>query len=448
MLRIQIPYSKVLLNPMDYDPSSFDQLLKDFVSKFGKESMILEVFNENIQYLLFMRESQPYWACANDGETFSPMTIREFFLKVIKTQFPRIVIYQTDILLFHSLLVYFQKKPELKVSTTLVDLDEILDRVEQRGANAIISARQPGNFLMLRYQKGKPIASYYGFTGNSQSDANRREEFLVRVYTLSSHRPFEINLFTDLTVTHSEDARTIPDNFEGSIVNLFTGRPPKLVVKLKNRPLKTYTLSGHKMSIGRLQDNDIVIDNLSVSRKHAVIESTRDGFVVSDLGSKNGTFVNGEKIDKVHLSNGDVITIGKYDVVFQTSENDAQDITDLDQTVIIPNFNMKRDQNQFHVHFPLSSNITPKLFRRSKMEEYVIDKDRFKIGKGRDADIKIGGLFGPRVEVEIVKEENDFILQKVKGKENIRINGEEMEKKILEEEDLILIGKEEFVFKR
>jgi len=82
------------------------------------------------------------------------------------------------------------------------------------------------------------------------------------------------------------------------------------------------------------------------------------------------------------------------------------------------------------------------------MEEYPLTKEKIVIGRTKDADIKIGGIFGPRVKVEIVKADTDYILQKVDGSSSVKVNGEEMEHKILEEEDLITIGKEEFVFKR
>ena len=448
MFRIQIPYRKVLLNPMDFDLKEFDPLLREFISKYNSQSFIIEAFNNNIQYLLFMREAQPYWACVREGEDSRAITIREFFIKLMQTQFPQIVIYHEDILLFHSLLVYFQKKPELKVSTSIVDLDEILDKVEEHKNNALITATQPGNFIMIRYQKGKPISCYHGFTEEKERDVDIREEFLVKVYTLSSHRPLDINLFTDFMVSPAEDARIVPVDYTGSIVDFFTGQPPKLIVKLKNRPIKTYTMTAQQMFIGRLQDNDIVIDNLSVSRKHAVIKATREGYTITDLGSKNGTYVNDEPIQSTILNNGDVITIGKYKILFQTQSNELTTTVDMDQTVIIPNFHKKEQDSGFNINFPVTSDVVPRLFRRSKMEEYPLSKEKLIVGKGKDSDIKIGGLFGPRVKVEIIRRGNDFVLQKLEGSAKVKINGEEMDEKVLEEEDLITIGKEEFVFKR
>jgi hypothetical protein len=74
--------------------------------------------------------------------------------------------------------------------------------------------------------------------------------------------------------------------------------------------------------------------------------------------------------------------------------------------------------------------------------------ERTVIGRGKDADIRLGGLLAPRVTVEITRTGGDFVLQKTAGQRDVNINGESMAEKVLEEEDLITIGSEEFVFKR
>ena len=71
-----------------------------------------------------------------------------------------------------------------------------------------------------------------------------------------------------------------------------------------------------------------------------------------------------------------------------------------------------------------------------------------KIGKGKESDIVIHGWLMPHVAVEIKCEDSDYILHRVSGKKKVTINGEEMDEKVLEKEDLIAIVSEEFVFKR
>lgn len=78
-----------------------------------------------------------------------------------------------------------------------------------------------------------------------------------------------------------------------------------------------FTLDGDELVIGRAADNPVSIPDTSVSRKHAVVRKTADGWAVSDLGSGNGTMLNGAAIaDETTLNDGDVITMGDTELVY------------------------------------------------------------------------------------------------------------------------------------
>ena len=67
---------------------------------------------------------------------------------------------------------------------------------------------------------------------------------------------------------------------------------------------------------GRNPDSDIFLDDVTVSRQHAEFHRTGDSFTVTDSGCLNGTYVNRDRIDTVHLTDGDEVQIGKYRLVF------------------------------------------------------------------------------------------------------------------------------------
>lgn len=90
-----------------------------------------------------------------------------------------------------------------------------------------------------------------------------------------------------------------------------------LTLRFKDNKIQDYALKrGKRLTIGRNSDNDIVIDSLAVSGYHARIESVAANFVVRDLESTNGTFVNNERIELHALQHGDVVIIGKHELVF------------------------------------------------------------------------------------------------------------------------------------
>ena len=78
-------------------------------------------------------------------------------------------------------------------------------------------------------------------------------------------------------------------------------------------------LGDRTVGIGRLVDCEIVLDDPNASRRHAEIRSDGDGYVVVDLGSTNGTLVNGQSVEHRRLTDGDVITIGAHHLRFEAS---------------------------------------------------------------------------------------------------------------------------------
>jgi predicted component of type VI protein secretion system len=86
----------------------------------------------------------------------------------------------------------------------------------------------------------------------------------------------------------------------------------KLVLSMDGLVLKEITLNKERTTIGRKPHNDIQIDNLAVSGEHAVIVTILNDSFLEDLGSTNGTMVNGETIKKHFLQHNDVVELGKY----------------------------------------------------------------------------------------------------------------------------------------
>jgi hypothetical protein len=81
-----------------------------------------------------------------------------------------------------------------------------------------------------------------------------------------------------------------------------------------------FFLSKDSLSIGRSSESDILLDDITVSRHHAIIEKKKSSFGIRDLESLNGTYVNGIIASQSDLVNGDRIQVGKYVFLFFISE--------------------------------------------------------------------------------------------------------------------------------
>jgi pSer/pThr/pTyr-binding forkhead associated (FHA) protein len=92
---------------------------------------------------------------------------------------------------------------------------------------------------------------------------------------------------------------------------------PALVVRSGGgRSGETFAPQGDRTTIGRSPDCGIFLDDVTVSRKHAVIVARDGGFFVEDQGSLNGTFVNRKRVESAQLEDGDELQIGKYRLTF------------------------------------------------------------------------------------------------------------------------------------
>jgi len=79
---------------------------------------------------------------------------------------------------------------------------------------------------------------------------------------------------------------------------------------------ETFSVAGERMRIGRSPDAEVFLDDVTVSRNHALLVRRRDGLFVDDLGSLNGTYVNRRRIDSHRLADGDELQVGKYKLTY------------------------------------------------------------------------------------------------------------------------------------
>lgn len=110
----------------------------------------------------------------------------------------------------------------------------------------------------------------------------------------------------------------------------------KLILSMDGLTLKEIPLTKERTTIGRKPHNDIQIDNLAISGEHAVVVTILNDCFLEDLGSTNGTFVNGQSVKKHFLQNNDVIELGKYRLKFVAEAVQAPaGGTDFEKTMVL-----------------------------------------------------------------------------------------------------------------
>jgi hypothetical protein len=79
---------------------------------------------------------------------------------------------------------------------------------------------------------------------------------------------------------------------------------------------ETFPIEGERVTIGRSPEASVFLDDVTVSRNHALLVRRRDGLYLDDLGSLNGTYVNRRRIESHKLENGDELQVGKYKLTY------------------------------------------------------------------------------------------------------------------------------------
>ncbi len=117
---------------------------------------------------------------------------------------------------------------------------------------------------------------------------------------------------TETTITYVPD-----DAAEETVPGLEDVEGPALVVRSGGgRAGEHFIPRSERTTIGRSPDCDIFLDDVTVSRNHAVLLQRGDKFVIEDQGSLNGTFLNRRRIESAELEDGDELQIGKYRLIF------------------------------------------------------------------------------------------------------------------------------------
>jgi pSer/pThr/pTyr-binding forkhead associated (FHA) protein len=206
----------------------------------------------------------------------------------------------------------------------------------------------------------------------------------------------------------------------------------KVVVKFGDKVLGEVALTAAEVTIGRNPENDIHVDNLAVSNFHARIIREGSQYFIQDLGSLNGTFVDGQKVEIRELFSGDDITIAKHTLTFElgddapTPSRARVDSLNLDSTMML--------DTRKHQELSRRQTLVPEgsvgvlVVESGKAEgpEFVMEDSHMTIGKAREADFHIRGFFAPAVACYLQRtDEGYFVSPPESGKKPV-LNGEKV----------------------
>jgi len=200
---------------------------------------------------------------------------------------------------------------------------------------------------------------------------------------------------------------------------------------------------GATLTIGRRDSNDVIIENLVVSGSHAKLDALEEGFLLTDLRSKNGTFVNEAPINSHWLQDGDVVRIGKHTLQLVVDEEEAFALDvddDMDQTMVFGTGEFKPPAPQQQAPAMLT-------FLKGGQGDHFLTKKLTKIGKDYSNDIVISGFTVGQTAATVSKLPEGYFISYVSGMSKPKVNGKAVtDSRKLEEFDEIEIGSAKLQF--
>ncbi len=213
---------------------------------------------------------------------------------------------------------------------------------------------------------------------------------------------------------------------------------PKLILQFEDRVLREYGV-GPSVTIGRLPDNVVVIDNPTVSSHHARLFKDGEEFVIEDLASTNGTYVNERLVARHTMHDGDVVLVGKHKLVFDergtaVAEEALPALSGLQDTIyldtekhraLLAKLSHSRGQTENAAEPPAAVRAAAAANRvgvlrvlagNAERMEYDLSARTSLIGKTDEALVRLRGWFQPKVAVAIARNSDGYVATVVGGK--------------------------------
>ena len=250
----------------------------------------------------------------------------------------------------------------------------------------------------------------------------------------------------------------------------------KIYLKFDKTFLKEFPLDTAVVTIGRLPDNQIQVDNPAVSGHHARICWETDHFVIEDNSSLNGTFINDKRVTRQVLNHGDNIVIGKHTLSFKTDgPEDVAPSSTVAPAAILPRMEgtmvldtkKAREMMAHAVAQPApaaapvrtgtvveeyqpkthTGGVLSVISGKTSQSQYALISKLNVIGKSDMASIKLKGWFAPKVAATVNHRDNKYIIAPSDKSHKVTVNGEQIAgPKELDEGDIIEVAKVKMSF--
>ena len=204
-----------------------------------------------------------------------------------------------------------------------------------------------------------------------------------------------------------------------------TTKRATLLVKHREKASDELEIASDCFTIGRKSDNDLVLEDPAVSAHHARITKICAVYFIEDLKSTNGTSVNNKPVDRHQLHDNDVVTIGRYHLIFRDGSATAPAVAatavpaDSDKTMVLPGTGVGTDT----APPPAALHV---LSGKTNQPEYLLTRQVTAIGSHEHAAIRLTGWFAPRTAAMITRRNRTYYVSTAQSGKTLTVNGQKV----------------------
>jgi len=365
-----------------------------------------------------IHQSRPFLAGLVEPERFSRVPLSDLVLRARNMEGAVCSVVRADLVRVLLMAVHFSNKPVLQATTRFVDLTHVLDVLAHDGNDAGLALERSGTRTLLFLQKGTPTRIYFGDARKDPGGGSIANRFLL--YGFAPEAPVgKVEVFNKLNIPPDRDAgRTFTQLAEEA-------KPPppmNVIVRIEDKVEMQRPFMPPYMIAGRDHTCELSLGDLSISRRHSKLSWSRGRFLVEDLGSANGTAVNGKRVERKVFNPGDKIGMGKYEVMLSpqhvTLDPKATMMIvpkDFDQTLYLTGDNQSA---------PLTSEVS--------------------IGKAFGVDLKARGMGVRAVHARVRIEGSGAYRLICLGNATVKLNNQKIKSAYLKAGDELYMGKTKF----
>lgn len=220
----------------------------------------------------------------------------------------------------------------------------------------------------------------------------------------------------------------------------------KLLLLNTNGPSQEFVLAKSIVTIGRMITNDIVLNDVRVSRNHARLECGPSGALLVDLGSSNGTRLNGVSIDSASLKPNDTISLGSQQLKYKVEDPNE----DVGMTIIDNQLQLEKSMDEEFLPVMVNESGNPSLVVFTSNNTYQVDLSQFEratIGRDESCNIFIDAGNVSRRHAELQLEGDSYVLKDMGSTNGTWMKGQRIDQHLLKDGESFQIGSAQIVFK-